>query len=108
MCSSDLVFLRDRFAGAHTARVAIDKEWTEASFRQATADIATQTQGGQAMSGLRNLPRFMAFGGGQPIQAAGSLVGAIGVSGAPGGEADDACAQAGVRAIADSLELEAP
>jgi aspartokinase len=35
----------------------------------------------------------------------GSLFGGIGVSGAPGGDADDACAQAGIKAISDDLEL---
>jgi uncharacterized protein GlcG (DUF336 family) len=101
------VFLRDRFAGPHTVTVAIDKAWTAASFRTPTADLANETQAGRPMSGLRNLPRFMAIGGGQVIQAGGSVFGAIGVSGAPGGEADDACAAAGIRAISDAIELEA-
>jgi len=39
------------------------------------------------------------------IEAAGSVVGAIAVSGAPGGDADDACAKAGIAAIADALEF---
>jgi uncharacterized protein GlcG (DUF336 family) len=39
------------------------------------------------------------------IEAGGATFGAIGVSGAPGGEADDACAQAGVKAIADAIEF---
>jgi uncharacterized protein GlcG (DUF336 family) len=39
------------------------------------------------------------------IEAGGSLLGAIGVSGAPGGEADEACAIAGLKAIADNLEF---
>jgi len=39
------------------------------------------------------------------IEAAGSLLGGIGVSGAPGGEADDACALAGLRAVADAIEF---
>ena len=46
-----------------------------------------------------------ALGGGLPIAAAGSLVGAIGVSGAPGGDADKACAQAGIRSIEVDLEF---
>jgi uncharacterized protein GlcG (DUF336 family) len=33
------------------------------------------------------------------------MLGAIGVSGAPGGKEDDACAAAGITAIKDSLEL---
>ena len=37
------------------------------------------------------------------VSVAGAVVGAIGVSGAPGGEADDACALAGLRAVADAL-----
>ena len=40
-----------------------------------------------------------------PIESAGALVGAIGVSGAPGGDADDVCARAGVAAIKDDLEF---
>ena len=101
------VFLRDRFAGPHTVRVAIDKAWTAASFRIPTADLAAETQAGRPMSGLRSSPRVLAIGGGQPIAAGGSVFGAIGVSGAPGGEADDACALAGIRSITDAIELEA-
>ena len=97
------VFLRDRFAGPHTVDVAINKAWTAASFRTPTADLARETQPGQAMSGLRNLPRFLAAGGGQVIEGGGTLLGAIGVSGAPGGEADDGCAKAGIKAIADDI-----
>ena len=60
---------------------------------------------GQSMSGLRHVPRMTAIGGGQMIQGGGSLFGAIGVSGAPGGDADDVCAAAGIKAIADDLEF---
>jgi len=47
----------------------------------------------------------VAVGGGVPIESAGSQVGAIGVSGAPGGDADDACARAGIAAIKDDLQF---
>jgi uncharacterized protein GlcG (DUF336 family) len=40
-----------------------------------------------------------------PIDAAGTLFGAIGVSGAPGGEADAGCALAGIQAVADDLSF---
>ena len=99
------VFLRDRYAGAHTFDVALNKAWTAASFRIPTADLAAETQAGKPMSGLRALPKVMAAGGGRIIEAGGSTVGAIAVSGAPGGEADDECAAAGVKAIADALEF---
>lgn len=99
------VLLRDRFAGPHTPTVAMDKAWTAASFKTSTLDLARDTQPGKPMSGLRNLPRFIAAGGGLMIEGGGTLVGAIGVSGGPGGEADEACARAGLKAIADALEL---
>jgi uncharacterized protein GlcG (DUF336 family) len=99
------VLLRDRFAGAHTVDIAPRKAWTAASFRMSTAALAAETQAGKPMSGIRQSPQVMAIGGGQIIEASGALVGAIGVSGAPGGEADDACALAGVKAVADIIEL---
>jgi len=45
------------------------------------------------------------LGGGLLIEAQGSILGAIGVSGAPGGEADDSCARAGIDAIRDKIEF---
>jgi len=99
------VLLRDRFAGAHTVDVAANKAWTAASFRTATTALASETQPGKPMSGLRNLPRFLAAGGGLVIEGGGSAFGAIGVSGAPGGDADDACAAVGIKAISDAIEF---
>jgi uncharacterized protein GlcG (DUF336 family) len=97
--------VRDRFAGAHTPEVATNKAWTAVSFRTSTVELARATQPGQASSGLRNVPRFTGVGGGVPIQAGGSIVGGIGVSGAPSGEADEACAAAGIASIRDDLEM---
>lgn len=97
--------IRDRFAGAHTPGVAADKAWTAASFRTDTSELARTTQAGQPSSGIRHIPRVAALGGGLMIQGGGSLIGAIGVSGAPGGDADDACARAGIAAIRDDLEM---
>ncbi|HEV6967689.1 MULTISPECIES: GlcG/HbpS family heme-binding protein [Roseateles] len=99
------VLLRDRFAGAHTLDIAPRKAWTAASFRISTASLAAETQAGKPMSGIRQSAQVMAIGGGQVIEAAGAVVGAIGVSGAPGGEADDACALAGVKAVTELIEL---
>lgn len=100
-----LVVLRDRYAGMHTVEVSANKAWTATSFKTATATLAEETQPGKPMSGLRNLPRFLAAGGGLMIEGAGALLGGIGVSGAPGGEADEACAKAGIQAIAESLDF---
>ena len=99
------VVLRDRYAGAHTPDMATAKAWTAASFKQSTTSLAIETQPGKTMSGIRQLPRVAAVGGGLPIEAAGNLLGAIAVSGAPGGDADDSCAKAGIKAIADDIEF---
>jgi len=98
------VMLRDRFAGPHTPDMATAKGWTAVSFRTNTTDLAAATQSG-TQSGVRHRPGVAAVGGGLMIEAGGSLLGAIGVSGAPLGRDDDACAAAGIAAIKDSLEL---
>ena len=97
--------LRDRFAGPHTPSTAIGKGWTAISFRTNTQEFAAETQAGRPSSGIRDLPNVVAVGGGVLIEAGGSIVGAIGVSGAPTGEADDQCAKAGIAAIRDDIEL---
>jgi uncharacterized protein GlcG (DUF336 family) len=99
------VLLRDRFAGPHTVDMASAKAYTAVSFRTNTTELAEATQPGKPQSGIRNRPGVAAIGGGLMIEAGGSLLGAIGVSGAPGGKEDDACAAAGISAIRDDLEL---
>jgi len=99
------VMLRDRFAGAHSPEPAAGKAWTAVSFRTNTTELIKPTSAGQSSAGIRELPRVVVIGGGILIEAAGSILGAIGVSGAPTGDADDACAKAGIKAIADSLEF---
>ena len=99
------VMLRDRYAGAHTPRTAAGKAWTAVSFRTPTTELARMSQPGKPQSGIRNLPRAVVLGGGLLIEAQGSILGAIGVSGAPGGDADDTCARAGIDAIRDKIEF---
>jgi uncharacterized protein GlcG (DUF336 family) len=99
------VMLRDRFAGPHTPAMARDKAWTAVSFRTNTTQLADATQAGQPQSGIRGRPGVAAVGGGLMIEAGGSIMGGIGVSGAPGGKEDDVCAAAGISAIRDDLEL---
>jgi uncharacterized protein GlcG (DUF336 family) len=99
------VLLRDRFAGPHTPGLASAKAYTAVSFRTNTTELAEMTQGGRPQSGIRNHPGVAAVGGGMMIEAGGSLLGAIGVSGAPGARDDDACAAAGIAAIREDLEL---
>lgn len=99
------VMLRDRYAGAHTPKTAIGKAWTAVSFRSNTTGLAEISQPGKPASGLRNLPHVVALGGGVPIEAGGSILGGIGVSGAPAAESDERCAKVGIDAIKDALEF---
>jgi len=100
-----VAMVRDPLAGMHTPDTAIRKAWTAVSFKGSTTELIAATAAGGPSAGIRQLPHVAVIGGGQLIQAAGSTVGGIGVSGAPSGEMDDACAAAGIRAIRDALEL---
>ena len=100
-----LVMLRDRFAGLPAPDTAASKAYTAVSFRAATGDLAKSMRSGQLDSGLARLPRVVMLAGGLPIEAGGTLLGGIGVSGAPGGEKDEACAKAGLDAIRDRIDF---
>jgi uncharacterized protein GlcG (DUF336 family) len=97
------VYLRDRFAGPHVEETARRKAWTAVSFKIDTLTLATQTGPDSMSAGIRDISQPIALGGGVPIEAAGTLVGGIGVSGAPGPDLDDLCARAGIAAIEDDV-----
>jgi uncharacterized protein GlcG (DUF336 family) len=99
------VVLRDRYAGPHTPATASGKAWTAATFRNSTGNLFAISQPGMMQAGIRNLPGAVIIGGGLVVESGGSLVGAIGVSGAPGGDADEACAKAGIEAIQSKLDF---
>lgn len=96
-------FMRDRFAGAHTIETATRKAWTAVSFRTNTSELDGATQPGSDAYGIRFISQALPLGGGIMIESGGSMVGAVGVSGAPGPELDDECAEAGIAAIEDQL-----
>lgn len=100
------VMLRDRFAGPHTPETATRKAWTAISFRTDTTTMTEETQAGKEASGVRHVPGTAMIGGGVMIQAGGEMVGAIGVSGAPGGKQDDACARKGIAKIQEKLDFQ--
>jgi len=99
------VLIRDRYAGAHTPETARRKAWTAVSFRTNTSEMLELTAAGNPQAGIRHLDNVAIIGGGIIIEAAGSLVGAIGISGAPGGDRDEECAIAGIEAIEEAIEF---
>ena len=102
-----LAVLRDNLAGAHTTS---DRREQGRRPRSAFAPTRPSSPRSRRRASRRaasgQLPNVVALGGGLMIRAKGSLVGGIGVSGAPGGDADDVCAKAGIAAISDAIELE--
>lgn len=97
------VVLRDIYAPRFTVEIAQRKanavilgNVSSAEFRKNRADIRQE---------LNEISEILLLAGALPIRAAGSLIGAVGVSGAPGGERDEACAAAGIAAVQDRLDF---
>jgi uncharacterized protein GlcG (DUF336 family) len=99
------VMLRDRFAGLPAADTATRKAYTALGFHAATSDLAKSIKSGQRDSGLARLPHVAMLAGGLMIEAGGTLLGGIGVAGAPGGDKDEECAKAGLEAIRDKIDF---
>ena len=99
------VVIRDRFAGPHTVPTATAKAWTAVSFRGETLELDTLISDGDIDGSIRGIPGALFLGGGLPVMSAGSIVGGVGVSGAPEPAIDDDCARAGIDAISDRLEF---
>jgi uncharacterized protein GlcG (DUF336 family) len=99
------VLLRDRYAGLPANTTAISKAWTAVGFRSDTSQLAASIKNGTLDPRLATLPRVAMMGGALKIETADTLLGAIGVSGAPGGDKDEKCARAGLDAIRDKLDF---
>ncbi|MHA6263782.1 GlcG/HbpS family heme-binding protein [Arenibacterium sp. CAU 1754] len=98
------VFVRDRYAGVHVYETSRRKAWTAVSFRTTTSDLAIETAPDKISSGIRHLSEALPLGGGIPVyEGGGSMVAGIGVSGAPGPDLDDECAEAGIAAVEDQI-----
>lgn len=97
-----LVALRDRYAGIGAWDIATGKAWTAVNFSRDTSELIKRGNIGPALAGQ---PKVTLLAGGLIIQAGGSVLGGIGVAGAPGGDNDEACAKAGLAAVQDKLEF---
>jgi uncharacterized protein GlcG (DUF336 family) len=100
-----LVTLRDRFAGIGALDIATGKAWTAVNFSQDTAEFLKKVKDGTLSAGLAGLPKVTPLVGGIIIEAGGSVLGGIGVAGAPGGDKDEACAKAGLESVRDKLDF---
>ena len=97
------VTIRDQLAGPHTPDTSFRKAWTSVSFRTETLELSKLTESGEAWA-IRNVEGVMPLGGGVRVIAGdGDMLGALGVSGAPSGGEDEACAKAGLAAIEEMI-----
>jgi uncharacterized protein GlcG (DUF336 family) len=97
--------MRDQFAGIGAMDIATGKAWTAVNFSIDTAEFIKRIKDGSLSPGLAALPKVTMGVGGLIIQAGGSVLGGVGVAGAPGGDKDEACAKAGLAAVQDKLEF---
>ena len=95
------VVLSDDGVNPHTLENSMRKAYTAFTTRTPSAEMGKRTQ--PNLGGFMQLDKITTIEGGLPIFAGKELVGAIGISGAPGGDKDAACAQAGIDKIAKDL-----
>lgn len=95
--------LRDDLAARFTLEIAERKAnmtvmaWTDSGqFREARSDIRPE---------LNHINGLIVMDGGVRIIAGGYNLGAIGVSGAPGGDKDAACANKGIERLGERIEF---
>ena len=96
-----MVVLRDTLAPRVTLEASRQKAYTAVNFNAATSTMEDRFTRPFSVGKIDDLV-FSA--GGIPIEAAGNIIGAVGVSGAATGEQDEACARAGIKAIEFELE----
>lgn len=95
------VILSEDGVNPHTVENSMRKAYTAFTTRSPSGEMAKRAQ--PALSGFMLLDKITPIEGGLPIFAGKDLVGAVGISGAPGGEKDAACAQTGIDKIAKGL-----
>jgi uncharacterized protein GlcG (DUF336 family) len=98
-----IIAIRGDGASPHTLENSQRKAYTARTFRAASGEIAQRVKDNPSL-GLVHLPGVIALQGALPIKVGEEIVGAVGVSGAPGGDKDEACAKAGIDKIADQLK----
>lgn len=94
------VVMRDTIAAQITVPISRQKAFTAVNFNAATSALASR-----ADTPIGRFDGLVMAAGGLPIQAAGQLLGGVGVSGAPAGETDERCAQVGIDRVIDDLEM---
>jgi uncharacterized protein GlcG (DUF336 family) len=98
-----LVAMRGDDTGPHTLENSMKKAWTARAQRAPSVNFAKAVQQNPTVGAI-HLTNMVPAQGGLPIMVGMDIVGAVGVSGAPGGDKDEACAKAGIDKVAAMLK----
>ena len=91
---------RDTLAPPVSLGISKDKAYTAVNF---SADTSAMSE--RLNTAVGSAEGVLMAAGGVNVNVGGTIYGAVGVSGAPSGEIDEACAKAGVEVIAEELEM---
>jgi uncharacterized protein GlcG (DUF336 family) len=98
-----LIQIRGDGTGPHTMENSFKKAFTARTFRIPSGEMEERLKKNPQM-GAQYLTGFTTARGALPIKIGDEVIGAAGVSGAPGGDKDEACVQAGLEKIAADLK----
>ena len=102
-----LVQIRGDGTGPHTMENSFKKAFTARTFRIPSGEMEERLKKNPQM-GAQYLTGFTTARGALPIMIGEEVIGAAGVSGAPGGDKDEACVKAGIEKVADQLKCASP
>src|SRR5216684_1603962 len=98
-----IVQLRGDDTGPHTIENSQKKAYTSRTFRIPSGEFVQRVKDNPT-TGAVHLSGIVAAQGALPIKVGDEVIGAVGVSGAPGGDKDEACVKAGIDKVADQLK----
>jgi uncharacterized protein GlcG (DUF336 family) len=98
-----IVAMRGDNTGPHTLENSMKKAYTARAQRRSSGDFGDSIKD-NFTAGALHLANIVTARGALPIKIGEDTIGAIGVSGAPGGDKDEACAKAGIDKVAADLK----
>ena len=98
-----IVAMRGDDTGPHTLENSMKKAYTARAQRRPSGEFAAAVKS-NFTAGALHLSNIVPAQGALPIKVGEDTIGAIGVSGAPGGDKDEACAKAGIEKVAADLK----
>ena len=98
-----LIAMRGDDTGPHTMENSLRKAITSRMQRRPSGEFAEAVKKNPT-AGALHLANMLPAQGALPINVGNDTIGAVGVSGSPGGDKDEACAKAGIDKVADQLK----